>query len=207
MNVNRYVKLACAVFVLFLLLSCSENTPKLAPLANDAVILAFGDSLTFGTGAKPEESYPAVLQQLIKIPVINAGVPGEVSQDGLKRLASSLDEHQPDLIILCHGGNDMLRKKSPAQTKSNLKSMILLAQQHGASVILLGVPKPTLFSLKSAPFYADLAAEFSIPINGEIIPNILGDNSVKADTIHPNAKGYQLIADQVRNLLHKSGAI
>ena len=109
----------CTTYLYMLLMligltGCSSDL-ELPPLNNDAVILSFGDSLTSGTGANKAESYPAYLEQLISRKVINAGVPGELSERGLKRLPALLEEHQPDLLILCHGGNDLLRKKDLAQ--------------------------------------------------------------------------------------------
>ena len=104
--------------LLCFLLSC-EKGPQIAPLDKDAIILAFGDSLTYGTGAKPDQSYPAQLEGLIKRKIINAGVPGEISSKGLLRLPHLLESHQPDLVILCHGANDILRKMNLEITKSN----------------------------------------------------------------------------------------
>ena len=107
--------------LLAFLTACSSSQPGLSPLADDAVILAYGDSLTFGTGANSDtESYPAVLAQLTQRQVVNAGVPGEISSEGLDRLTTMLEQHQPDLVILCHGGNDLIRRLDKHQLKSNL---------------------------------------------------------------------------------------
>ena len=101
------------VRVLVLLAGCSDDLVSLRPLASDTTIVAFGDSLTFGTGAKRDQSYPAVLSELIQRRVVTSGVPGELSKDGLKRLPGVLEEHQPGLVILCHGGNDCCEASLP----------------------------------------------------------------------------------------------
>jgi acyl-CoA thioesterase I len=190
-----------------LLFACSAKNPTLPHLSTDAKILAFGDSLTYGTGSKDGESYPAQLQALIDREVINAGIPGEITREGLLRLPSLLNQHRPELVILCHGGNDLLRKNNQTKTRSNLRQMIEVIQQYGASVILLGVPRPKLFLLQSAEFYSGLAKEFNIPIENQVLPTVLSNNSLKSDTIHPNANGYRKIAEAIHSLLLESKAI
>jgi len=206
---NGMTQLLRACFLLlfvFALAGCGGSTPKLSKLSADAVVLAFGDSLTFGTGAQAETSYPAVLEQLIGRTVVSAGVPGEVSAAGLERLAAALDEHQPALLILCHGGNDFLRKLGDAQAAENLRAMIRLARQRGINVVLIAVPKPGL--LPSPPdFYADIAKEFGLPYEEAALTAILRDKELKSDVAHPNAKGYARLAEAVAALLKKSGAI
>ena len=188
-----------------LLASCGKPA-QLSPLGNSDIVLAFGDSLTFGTGAAPAESYPAQLEILIGRKVVNAGVPGEISADGLQRLPSVLDEVQPKLLILCHGGNDFLRKLGDAEAAANLRAMIKLARDKNIGVVLIATPKPGL-SLSAPDFYAQLAREFVIPFNDDTLKNILRDNELKSDLIHPNAKGYAQIAQTIATLLKKSGAI
>ena len=193
--------------VLSLISACSDNTPRLPKLADDAVILAFGDSLTYGTGAPRNKSYPALLQQLSGRQVINAGNPGEVSGDGLKRLGELLEHTHPDLLLLCHGGNDMLRQQDLTETKTNVQQMATMAREKGIAVLLLGVPKPKLFFMQSAPYYQEIAAKLNIPFEADILPKVLSDPSLKSDAIHPNAQGYQLIAEAVHKLLQKTGAL
>ena len=204
---QRPIHLLIFATLLLFACACSDNTPKLPKLANDATILAFGDSLTYGSGAPEDKSYPAFLQRLTGRQVINAGNPGEVSRDGLNRLSELLEQIQPDLLVLCHGGNDLLRQYDLAETKSNVQQMVRLAQQQGIGVILLGVPKPKLFLMQSAPFYREIAEEFKIPLETDIVPTVVGDSSLKSDAIHPNARGYQLIGEAVYKLLQKTGAL
>jgi lysophospholipase L1-like esterase len=186
---------------------CGDSPPELPRLGPDAVILSFGDSLTFGTGARPEESYPALLERLVGRTVIRSGVPGELSGQGLERLPEQLDTHQPALLILCHGGNDMLRKRSFEALKRNLSAMVRLAQSRDIAVVLVGVPQPAIFALSSAKVYTEVASEFGVPLLAETLPEILSDNDLKSDAIHPNGKGYAQLAEAVAKLLRTTGAV
>lgn len=185
--------------LLYLLSACSDP-PSLRPLPSDAVVLAFGDSLTYGTGAGREQSYPARLAERLGVTVINAGVPGEVSVNGRQRLPELLDEHLPDLLIICHGGNDLLRRQSTNDLEANLRTMIELGRSKGVEVVLIGVPQPSL-SLSVPRLYADLAREFDLPYEGDVLRDILGDTMLKSDTVHPNAAGYQRLADALATLI------
>jgi lysophospholipase L1-like esterase len=185
----------------------NEQLPKLQTLSEDAVILAFGDSLTFGTGAqKLSDSYPAVLAQLSGRQVINAGRPGEVSAEGLQRIEHYLAEQRPDLVILCHGGNDLLRKLDITQLRENLSGMINKIQQSGAEVVLVSVPKPALW-LEPAPIYLELARQHGLVIENNIIADIASKADLKSDQIHPNSDGYQRLAEAIYELLISAGAL
>lgn len=195
-------------FLLALLLTgCGQDVPRLTPLSSEAVILAFGDSLTFGTGAAADNNYPAVLERLSGHTVINAGIPGEQTPAGLARLARELDEYRPELLILCHGGNDMLRKQSMTAMQANLERMIGLARERGIQVVLLGVPRPAIFGLESAEVYSAVADKLKIPFEGEIIPEVLSEKALKSDQIHPNAEGYRMMAEAVYQILKKAEAL
>lgn len=168
--------------------------------------MAFGDSLTYGSGAGAQESYPEVLSGLIGRTVIGSGVPGEQTADGLRRLEYVLDEHQPRILLLCLGGNDMLRKVDAAVTESNLRQMVSVARARGVSVVLIGVPKPALFG-GSAEFYERIAEDFGLPLENEVLNDVLKDNRLKSDPIHPNAQGYRRMAEAIAELLRKAGAV
>lgn len=194
------------VVALALLLAACGEGPKLPRLAADAVVLAFGDSLTFGTGASETESYPAQLERLIGRRVVRAGVPGEASAAGLARLPAALDEHQPRLLLLCHGGNDFLRRQPKKDAADNVRAMVGLAKSRGVEVLLVGTPEPGI-TVTPPEFYASIAKEFRIPYESEVIGKILKDSGLKSDPIHPNAQGYRLIAERVADLLRKAGAL
>ena len=201
------LKLAlCLTLFAFLLSGCGSD-PDLPGLPHEAVVLAFGDSLTFGTGAKADESYPAVLQDLIDRRVINAGIPGEVSAEGRRRLPVLLERHEPELLLLCHGGNDLLRKRDRERLKANLHAMIGMARERGIPVVLIGVPRPALLLLESDETYPAVAEKLGVPLESELLPEILGDTSLKSDPIHPNAAGYRQLAEGIAELLRDRGAI
>lgn len=188
-----------------MLVACKSDT-KLNPLPADAKILAFGDSLTYGTGALPEHSYPVVLQAMIEREVVNGGVPGEISADGLKRLAIWLKEYEPKLVIICHGANDSLRALSEEKAADNISAMVKLARDQGIDVLLVAVPK---FGLMRTPpeFYEDIARKFNVPIERHVLEDIEGNDALKSDAVHPNAEGYRLMAQAIARRLQKSGAL
>lgn len=200
------IRIHALLVTCLLLYACGDSAPPLPGLSHDATILAFGDSLTYGTGATREESYPAILEQLIGRKVINAGIPGEVSSQGLQRLPDMLDKYRPQLLILCHGGNDILRKQDLKKMESNIKTMVRLAQDRGIAVILLGVPEFGLF-LSSSPVYREIAQSTKVVFIEDLIPEILSDRDLKADAVHPNRNGYRKIAEWIHTLLQDAGSV
>lgn len=197
------LKILLTLLATLLLLAGCDSTPPIRPLAPGATVLAFGDSLTHGNGASADQSYPAVLAELLEVQVVNAGVPGEVSADGRKRLPEVLEKLQPQLVILIHGGNDFLRRLDIAQAKENLRAMIEMSRQQGADVVLAGVPQLGLF-ISPAPFYAELAEEYQLPFLNDTLSDILKDRSMKSDTIHPNAAGYRQLAEELAELIRNA---
>lgn len=193
-----------AFVALILLTGC--NPPELSKLPANATILAFGDSLTVGVGVNQEESYPAILQALTGLRVHGAGVSGEVTQRGMERFTKVLNQTTPNLVILLEGGNDILRNVRPAEIKSNLSSMIEMAQAQGAQVVLIGVPEKNLFS-NVAPLYEELAAEHQVVLMDSIISKLLRSSKYKSDPVHFNAAGYRRLAEEVHATLRSAGAL
>jgi lysophospholipase L1-like esterase len=191
------------LFLFGLFLSGCDSQPGISPINQSSVILAFGDSLTHGTGAPDGQSYPDILSGLLGIQIINAGVPGETTKGGLKRLPGMLDEYNPTLVILCEGGNDFLGRQNQDRTAENVRKMIELVQSRSADLILLGVPKLG-FGLAVPQFYPELAKEYGIPYQGDILVDLLDDNDMKSDAIHPNAAGYRLMAEAIHETMNNA---
>ena len=193
--------------LLALLATACGDPPALEPLAPGDRILAFGDSLTRGTGAPDAQSYPAQLAALIDRTVVNAGVPGETSAEGLRRLPGVLADVRPALVLLCHGGNDILRGLNLDAARRNLERMVELARAAGAQVVLIGVPRRSLLVRDTADFYHELAEELGVPLEDEALEDILGDDGLKSDAVHPNGAGYRRLAEAVAELLRQAGAV
>ena len=186
------------------LTACSPPPSPLTPLTKDAVIIALGDSLTYGTGGQGT-SYPQVLQMLTGKTVINAGIPGETSRGAAARVGSLLRQHPAQLLIVCTGGNDLLRRQSD-EVKANLSRIVETAQAAGVPVVLIAVPRPIPFPLNH-PVYAEVAAEYRLWLEDDILKTVLHDNALKSDQIHANTAGYREIGAAVAALLQRAGAL
>lgn len=188
-----------------MLAGCSGQ-PALTPLSSDDVILAFGDSLTHGSGVDARQSYPSVLADISGIEVVRSGVPGEVSSAGLERLPGVLREVDPALVVLCHGGNDVLRRMDPVQTEENLRQMIRVIRNHGAEVVLLAVPEMGLFP--DAPdYYERIRDDMQVPVELDILADLQSDSNMKSDRVHFNSAGYRKMAEATLAMLKEAGAV
>ena len=194
------------VALLVLFLAACDRAPTLPKLNSHDVIVAFGDSLTHGTGASRDTAYPAVLASLTGRTVINAGVPGDTTASALQRLPAVLAEHKPRLVLLCLGGNDMLRKHPEAVTENNLRLLVQTIRSSGAEVVLIGVPAPKLFG--GVPdFYTRIADDMRLPLEDDVFNEVLKDNRLKSDPIHANAAGYRVVAERLAEFLREAGAL
>ncbi|MEG0007521.1 MAG: GDSL-type esterase/lipase family protein [Aeromonas sp.] len=187
-----------------LLAACGE--PGLKPLGAGATILAFGDSLTEGRGVSPAQSYPSVLASLSGHTVINGGVSGELSEAGRARLPALLAEHKPALVILLEGGNDILRGSGERALKANLAAMIEAVQGSGAQLLLVAVPRKSLFG-DGAPLYEELAQQYRLVLDNDSIGELLRSPTLKSDGVHFNEQGYRVLAERLHRLLQESGAL
>ena len=205
MQMYKNYYLALFLFIITVLLTACNAKPLQAVSTSDT-ILAFGDSLTAGYGTTLENSYPSVLAELSGRSVINAGISGETTSEGLLRFTEVLDQYNPKLIILLEGGNDILQNLSFSEAKNNLSLMLLEAKSRNISILLIGVPEKNLFS-SAAPIYAELANEHDVIFAKDLMSKLLKSPSLKSDSIHLNAKGYRKMAEEIFTLLQANGAL
>jgi lysophospholipase L1-like esterase len=198
-----------ALIVLLVAVACG-GTKKEAVLPAGSRVLALGDSLTAPHGIKPGEDWPTLLGQKTGWIVINAGVSGDTSAGALGRLPGLLEEHQPQLVLVSLGGNDMLRKQPQTQTVANLGRILDMAAARGAKTVLLATPKPSIAgavfnNLSAADFYADVAKDKKVPLIKYALPEVLSDTALKSDQLHPNAAGHALLSEKILDELKKIG--
>jgi acyl-CoA thioesterase-1 len=159
-------------------------------------VICFGDSITQGFGAGPKTSYPAYMSQLMRLPVINAGIEGDTSEGALKRIKSDVLVREPLLVIVEFGANDFLTKIPLEDTRRNIESIIRQCQEQGAIVALADVSNMHLMSE-----YGLMFRSLSRTYKTIYIPNLLNgifDNArLKSDYFHPNANGYQIVAQRI----------
>lgn len=159
------------------------------------VIVAFGDSLTAGYGAGSKESaYPAVLAKLTGKTVINEGVSGETAADAPKRIQAVL-AHQPQMVLIEFGANDFMRSMSREQAVSAVASIVDAVQAAGAVAVIVDTGGPGMGAYSRA--YKQLANEKKALFVSGILTPVFHKRGYMSDMVHPNAKGYEIVASHV----------
>lgn len=193
---NNWVKSFILLLIVFLS-ACNNKDNQKTLLNNAGIIVGFGDSLTQGVGASVGADYPSVLSDLLGAEVINAGVSGETSDEGLRRIEHVLSKYTPDLVILLHGGNDILRYLPQQNLADNLAKIITKIHRSGAKIILIGVPNFGVI-LNDAPLYKTLAKRYDLVYIEGVLSDLLSQPAYKSDTIHLNNKGYKALAKAIK---------
>ena len=175
-------------------------------------IVAFGDSLTAGLGLSERESYPSLLQEMLRrdgfdYEVVNAGVSGHTSADGLARIDWVLEGHRNvRVLVLELGANDLLRGQPVAEMKKNLSEIIRRTKARGARVVLAGIVAPTNqgreYQRESAEAFKSLAAEHDVPLIPFFLDRVAGVAELnQQDGVHPNPEGTKIVAETVYRAL------
>ena len=202
---------------LLLLVTACDPKPPYKVLARASNVVILGDSLTYGTGAGQGEDYATLLAANTGWNVINAGVPGNQSSDGLKRLPDLLEAHHAgeqkiDLLVVELGGNDFLKQVPEAETTRNLKAILTQAKARSIQTVLLAVPEfspvgAAFGNLSDHPLYEALAEETNTPLVENVFSEVLAKGNLKADAIHPNADGYRKVEADLREALTGMGFV
>lgn len=197
--------MAIALLCMSAAIGCNEGSPT-APRESSAVIVAFGDSLTSGPGLRPEQTYPALLQEKIlsegrNYTVVNAGVSGDTSSEALDRFDRALVPGTK-IVILAIGANDGLRGVPVVTVERNVATMIERAQARGITVLLCQMDAPPIggltYTIEFHRVYTRLAERYNVKLVPFFLLGILGNENLELDdSFHPNAAGHRVIADAI----------
>ena len=171
------------------------------PSVGDTVVM-FGDSLIEGVGASKGYTLPELLSEKINTPIINMGIKGQTSKEGLARINSIIDL-DPKVVMILFGGNDYLHDVKPHTTFKNIDDMVAILQEFGAVVVLLGIQGGILTDPYEEEFkkIAHNRGALYVP---SVLDGIIGEESLMSDEVHPNDIGYALIADKIYPVLKKA---
>jgi acyl-CoA hydrolase len=198
------------LLVLLAFLAACGGKPQVAPLPAGSPVLAFGDSVTFGTGAAPGEDYPTQLAAISGWNITNAGIPGDTAEAARGRILAAIEQTRPALVIVELGGNDFLRRRPEGQVKVDLRAILGEIRRADIPVVLVAVPRFSLIgavvgALPDAELYEQLSREEKVPLVPKVFGRILADPGLKADQIHPNAAGYSQLAEGIAATLRDVG--
>ncbi len=200
---KKFLYAGSVVVVLVILYFIFGGSTKIKNYPSEgADIVAFGDSLIFGVGATSDSTnFVSILSRRIGKPIVNLGVSGNTTADGLSRL-NQLDKYKPKVVILLLGGNDYLRKVPIDTTFTNLEKIIKNIQSRGAVVLLLGV-RGGIINDKFDERFEELAEKTQSAYVSNVLDGLITKNEYMADAIHPNDTGYAKIAARVYPVLYK----
>jgi len=180
----------------------SNKGPANDKLNQNAIVVAFGDSLVKGQGATPGNDFVSDLSARIGIPIINEGQGGDTTASALGRLDSDVISKNPNVVIVLLSGNDALQQVPITQTFQNLKDIVEKIKQAGAKVLLVGEPGGVFLDPYASRFSA-LAKNENVAYIPNILNGLIGHNDLMADAIHPNDKGNKIMADRIEADLRK----
>jgi len=163
-------------------------------------IICFGDSITFGYGVNPGEDYPTGLRKLISMPVINAGVDGDTSAQGLARIKKDVLDKDPYIVLVEFTGNDFIKEMPVDTTIANVREIIRQIQAQGAIVAIVDI-SAGFFLREYRLKLSNLAEETGSIFVSEVLSGILTNPSMKSDFMHPNVAGYKIIAYRVQRAI------
>lgn len=206
MRIRKPYRILAAIAALFLFSACEAEQH---PITTPVTIVALGDSLTAGYGLPADQAFPVQLQQRFAqdgstgIRVINQGISGDTTRDGINRLSLAL-EARPDIVILELGANDILRKLPADKARANLSEIIAQLQQAGVTVLLTGISTPGVLSFINREIggydnlFVELGKDYGIVVYKDFLKGVRGKADLNlSDGIHPNAQGIAVIVENI----------
>lgn len=220
---TKFIILFILPFMFFL--GCNSNGEPIVKgqplnkleINENSTIVCFGDSLTYGYGADDiEYSYPNVLQAWVNIPVINAGVNDDTTAGGLKRIQKDVIEHNPVIVIIDFGGNDLYNNKPKLKIKEIENNFVQMIELIGCSNVKIYIARYFNDQMRFLDIFFNfdrmlkrLEKEYNVEIIYDIWKNVWGRKELKYDFTHPNNKGYEIIAynifDAIKPTLEYNG--
>jgi lysophospholipase L1-like esterase len=174
--------------------------PEAARPTSGERIIAFGDSLVQGVGASPGRDMVSILSRRLGVPIVNAGRSGDTTGAALARLDSAVLSRNPRIVMVLLGGNDMLRRVPRATMFENLDAIVTRIRARGAAVILVSVEIGFGTGVDGRS-YEELAERTSSALVRDVLDGIFGRQALMADGIHPNDRGYEIVADRIEPAL------
>lgn len=199
MRTLSLVALGLCLIALWYILGQTSTYPITNYPPRNGPVVAFGDSLIEGYGSTDEHDAISLLEQKIGEPIINKGMSGDTTGDGLRRV-NDVMKLKPRIVLLLLGGNDALRKLPQEETFGNLEKIITTLQKDGSVVVLLGV-RGGLFSDTFDDSFELLAQKTGSAYVPDVLDDIFSYPDLMFDQIHPNDKGYALIANKIEPVL------
>lgn len=195
-----------------LLLAVACARPAGDPLPPGSVVLVLGDSISAGYRLPPEDAWPARLAERTGWVVVNGGVSGDTTGQARARLSGLIEAHQPVMVIVALGGNDMLRRLPAHEASANLEAIVAEVRDAGARPVLMAIPQPSITgavfqSLSDAPLYEALARQLDVPLLADVVSDVLSDPALKLDQLHPNAEGSRVLAEKAVTALQRLGLL
>ena len=189
--------------MLLLLTNCQNQLNHITNLNRGAGqnIIVLGDSITAGYGLNTKQAYPYLLSQKLNLPILNRGVSGDKTADGLTRLSADVLSQEPWIVIIALGGNDFLKKVPKIKTEQNLRMIIAQIQARQAITVLLGM-NLGLFKDEYRDLYQRVAQETGSYLIPQVLKGIIDNPQHRQeDIIHPNARGQEILANRVASAL------
>lgn len=205
----NFVKHWIVVILAIALVACGKSQIEHETIPAGATVVAFGDSVTYGYRVDKQQNYPNRLATMTGWNVVNAGVSGERADRAKNRIGSVLSQYQPKLVIIEIGGNDFLQRRNENAVKEDIRAIIQAVKAADAIPVLVAVPALSPVALMGMPMdssiYSELGDEEQVVVIQSVFSNVLRNDNLRIDHIHPNAQGYEQLAAGIAEQLRHYG--